>query len=99
MGRIQTNLWFGSQLDIIIKKYKGDVGRYLSDNFLGNSQRTIFENMLNLSTNWLNLGMGIYSIGTTAGTRALFTGMATLLGKTLQFSAKFLRASSPVARI
>jgi len=91
MGRIQTNLWFGSQLDIIIKKYKGDVGRYLSDNFLGNSQRTVFENMLNLSTNWLNLGMGIYSIGTTAGTRALFTGMATLLGKTLQLSAKFIR--------
>ena len=87
MGRIQTNLWFGSQLDLIMKKYKGDVGRYLADNYFGNSQRSAFENILNLSTNWLNLGMGIKTIASTGGTIALMTGIAKLLGRTILFSA------------
>ena len=63
LGNIQTNLWLASQIDLIIKKYKGNLGAYLKDNyFQGADDKTKLENALIISSNWLNLALGMPSV-------------------------------------
>jgi hypothetical protein len=60
LGQVQGNLWIASQMDLIIHKYHGDIGRYFSENFINGDPRKIqLENILLIAGNWLNLGFAV----------------------------------------
>jgi len=62
LGQVQGNLWIASQMDLILHKYHGDIGRYFSENFInGDPGKIKLENILLIAGNWLNLGFAIPS--------------------------------------
>lgn len=63
LGNVQTNLWVASQIDLIMQKYKGNLGRYLQENFFGGDpNKSKWENVLIVGSNWINLSLGLPSV-------------------------------------
>lgn len=63
LGNIQTSMWLGSQIDLIMQKYKGNVGLYLKENFFGGDpNKSQLENILIIGSNWINLSLGLPSV-------------------------------------
>jgi len=63
LGNVQTNLWIASQIDLIMQKYKGNLGRYLQENFLGGDpEKSKWENVIIVGSNWINLSLGLPSV-------------------------------------
>lgn len=60
VGAIQTNIWIGTQLQMILEHYHGDLGLYFKENFLFNDKsHPIWENVLVSGSNWIQVGLAI----------------------------------------